>query len=71
MSEDVPESLSMVLKRAKTKAEFQKGAVALGTNLAGLSADQDATLIGWHPGTVSKLQARYVHEGDPLIKTGR
>lgn len=38
----------------------------------GLSADQVATAIGWQPGSVRKLQARYLGEGAAVLKgTGR
>ncbi|MDD3581983.1 MAG: hypothetical protein PHW74_13300 [Desulfobacca sp.] len=38
----------------------------------GLSADQVALALGWHVGSVRKLQARYLREGEGVLKgTGR
>src|SRR4030066_354180 len=62
----------MGLKQAKTKAEFQSVQCLWLRASLGLSADQVATAIGWHPGSVRKLQARYLREGEAVLKgTGR
>src|SRR4030066_1210511 len=62
----------MGLKQAKTKAEFQSVQCLWVRASLGLSADQVATAIAWHPGSVRKLQARYLREGEAVLKgTGR
>jgi hypothetical protein len=48
------------LKRAKTKAEFQRlQCVWLRASL-GLSSQQAATAVGWHPCSVRRVQAHYL-----------
>src|SRR4030067_138043 len=72
MPEGVYENLAMDLKRAKTKGEFQRVQCLWLRASLGLPADQVATAIGWHPGSVRKLQARYLREGEAVLKgTGR
>lgn len=72
LPEGAHESLAMDLKQAKTKAEFQRVQCLWLRASLGLSADQVATAIGWHPGSVRKLQARYLQEGEAALKrTGR
>ena len=70
LPEGALESLAMGLKQAKTKAEFQSVQCLWLRASLRLSADQVATAIGWHPGSVRKLQARYFKEGDAALKGG-
>ena len=51
------ERLAKDLKQAKTKAEFQAVQCLWLRVSLGLSADQVATAIGWHPSSVRKLQS--------------
>jgi len=72
LPEGAHENLAMDLERAKTKGEFQRVQCLWLRASLGLSADQVATAIGWHPGSVRKLQARYLREGEAVLKgTGR
>lgn len=66
------ERLAKDLKQAKTKAEFQAVQCLWLRVSLGLSADQVATAIGWHPSSVRKLQSLYLREGSKALKrTGR
>ena len=66
------EKLAMDLRRAQTKGEFQRVQCLWLRASLGLSADKVATAIGWHAGSVRKLQARYLREGEAVLKgTGR
>ena len=60
------EKLAMALKLAKTKGEFQRVQCLWLRASLGLSADKVATAIGWHAGSVRKLQARYLREGEAV-----
>jgi len=70
LPEGALENLAMELKRAKTKAAFQRVQCVLLRASLRLSADQVATAIGWHPGSVRKLQARYFKEELPALRRG-
>jgi transposase len=72
LSNEVIERLAKDLKQAKTKAEFQAVQCLWLRVSLGLSADQVATAIGWHPSSVRKLQSLYLREGGTALKrTGR
>jgi transposase len=72
LSNEAIERLSKDLKQAKTKAEFQAVQCLWLRVSLGLSADQVATAIGWHPSLVRKLQSLYIREGSTALKrTGR
>jgi transposase len=72
LSNEAIEKLAKDLKQAKTKAEFQAVQCLWLRVSLGLSADQVATAIGWHPSSVRKLQSLYIREGDTALKrTGR
>ena len=72
LSNEAIERLAKDLKRAKTKAEFQAVQCLWLRVSLGLSADQVATAIGWHPSSVRKLQSLYLREGSTALKrTGR
>jgi transposase len=72
LPEGALERLAKELKQAKTKAEFQAVQCLWLRVSLGLSADQVATAIGWHPSSVRKQQSRYLREGvTALQRTGR
>ena len=72
LPEGAYENLAKDLKLAKTKGEFQRVQCLWLRASLGLSADLVATAIGWHPGSVRKLQARYLREGEAVLRgTGR
>jgi transposase len=72
LSNEAIERLAKDLKQAKTKAEFQAVQCLWLRVSLGLSADQVATAIGWHPSSVRKLQSLYLREGSNALKrTGR
>jgi transposase len=68
LPEGALESLANGLKQAKTKAQFQSVQCLWLRASLGLTADQVATAIGWHPNSVRKLQARYLKEGEAALK---
>ena len=70
LPEGALESLANGLKQAKTKAQFQSVQCLWLRASLGLTADQVATAIGWHPNSVRKLQARYFKEGEAALKRG-
>ena len=70
LPEGALESLAKGLKQAKTKAQFQSVQCLWLRASLGLTADQVATAIGWHPNSVRKLQARYFKEGEAALKRG-
>ena len=67
LPEGALESLATGLKQAKSKAEFQSVQCLWLRASLGLTADQVATAIGWHPNSVRKLQARYFKEGEAAL----
>jgi transposase len=72
LSNEAIERLVKDLKRTKTKGEFQAVQCLWLRVSLGLSADQVATAIGWHPSSVRKQQSRYLREGaTALQRTGR
>ncbi len=70
LPEGALESLAKELKQAETKAQFQSVQCLWLRASLGLTADQVATAIGWHPNSVRKLQARYFREGEAALKRG-
>jgi transposase len=72
LSNEAIERLAKDLKRTKTKGEFQAVQCLWLRVSLGLSADQVATAIGWHPSSVRKQQSRYLREGvTALQRSGR
>jgi transposase len=72
LPEGSSEKLAMALKLAKTKGEFQRVQCLWLRASLGLSADKVAIALGWHVGSVRKLQAGYLREGEAVLKgTGR
>ena len=70
LPEGALENLAKGLKQAKTKAEFQSVQCLWLRASLGLTADQVATGLGWHPNSVRKLQARYFKEGEAALRRG-
>ena len=72
ISKKSQESLSKLLKRTKTKADFQRvQCVWLRAQLC-MSSSQVAQAVGWSPGTVKRIWSRYFSEGEKvLIGRGR
>ena len=60
--------LPLELKRAKTKAEFQRVQCIWLRAALGLSSKQVATAIGWYPSSVRRVQSRYLKEGEVSLK---
>lgn len=56
------------LKQARSKAEFQRVQCLWLRAVLGLNANQVARAVGWHPTSVRRLQARYLHEGQAVLK---
>jgi transposase len=68
LPEGSSEKLAMALKLAKTKGEFQRVQCLWLRASLGLSADKVAIALGWHVGSVRKLQAGYLREGEAVLK---
>ncbi len=64
--------LGTALKKAQTKAAYQRVQCLWLRAALGLSSDQVAAAIGWRPTSVRRLQSRYLHEGERALEgTGR
>lgn len=72
LPEGSKELLEELLKKAKTKAEFQTiQCVWLRASL-GLSAKDVAEAIGWHPSSVRRVQSLFLRDGvEALKRVGR
>ena len=72
ISEEARESLKKLLKKTKTKADFQRVQCVWLRALLGMSSDQVALAVGFSPATVKKLWSQYFSEGEEvLIGKGR
>ena len=68
LPEEAVSLLPLEMKRAKTKAEFQRlQCVWLRASL-GLSSKQVATAVGWHPCSVRRVQSHYLKAGEASLK---
>jgi len=68
LPEDAVSKLPLEMKRTKTKAEFQRlQCIWLRASL-GLSSEQVATAVGWHPCSVRRVQSRYLKDGEASLK---
>ena len=63
------ERLSVALQQTKTKSNFQRVQCLWLRAALGLDANQVAIAIGWHPTSVRRLQAEYLHEGEVILST--
>lgn len=72
ISEEAKESLKELLKKSKTKADFQRvQCVWLRAELS-LSSSQVAQAVSWSPGTVKRVWSQYLTKGEKaLIGKGR
>ncbi len=65
------ESLGQLLKKVKTKTQFQRvQCLWLRASLA-LSSHDVAVAIGWHTSSVRHLQAQYLKEGEEALRASR
>jgi len=72
ISEEQTESLKQLLKRTKTKADFQRVQCLLLRALLGLSSLKVSEAVGFSSGTVKRIQASYLKGGEStLIRVGR
>ncbi|MEW5976948.1 MAG: hypothetical protein AB1898_14180 [Acidobacteriota bacterium] len=62
------QQLQEALKRAKTKAAFQRIQCLWLRASLGLTADQVATAVGWEPASVRRLQAQYLKDGEKVLQ---
>jgi len=60
--------LGTALKKAKTKAEYQRVQCLWLRAALGLSSEQVAQAIGWRPTSVRRLQSRYLREGEGVLQ---
>ena len=59
--------LETALKKAKTKAAYQRVQCLWLRAALGLSSEQVAQAIGWRPTSVRRLQSRYLREGERAL----
>jgi len=72
ISAEQTEGLRVLLREAKTKADFQRVQCVWLRATLGLSSSETARAIGWSPGRVRIVQSRYLKEGESaLIGVGR
>ena len=72
ISEHAKRSLKQLLKKTKTKADFQRVQCIWLRAAFGLSSDQVALAVGFSPVTVKKLWSQYFSGGEQaLIGQGR
>jgi transposase len=65
------QSLAELLRKVKTKEEFQRiQCVWLRASLE-LNSHQVAVAIGWHPNSVKKLQAQYLRHGEAVLQLSK
>lgn len=68
LPEGAKEDLGVLLKQAKNKSEFQRIQCLWLRASLNLGAAEVAMAIGWKPGSVRQLQARYFKEGAGALK---
>lgn len=72
ISEEQKESLKKLLKSVKAKADYQRVLCIWLRATLGLFSYVVAKAIGWNTGTVRRIQAQYLKEGEPaLLGKGR
>jgi len=67
MPEGSEARLALLLKEAKSKAEYQRVQCVWLRAALGMSAPEVAVALGWNPGTVRVFQARYFKEGEAIL----
>lgn len=68
LPEGSKESLGELLKKVKTKTQFQRVQCMWLRASLGLSSDDVAVAIGWNASSVRHLQARYLKEGEGALR---
>ena len=64
--------LEVLWKRAKTRGQYQRVQCVWLRATLGLSSEEVARAVGWHPGSVRRVQSLYLREGaDVLMSVGR
>jgi hypothetical protein len=72
INEEEKESLNELLRRTKTKADYQRVQCIWLRAVFGMSSDQVGLAVGFSPSTVKKLWSQYFSEGqEVLIGQGR
>ena len=59
--------LAEALRRAQSKAEFQRVQCVWLRAVLGLNANQVAQALGWQPASVRRLQAQFLRQGEALL----
>ncbi|MCX5812629.1 MAG: winged helix-turn-helix domain-containing protein [Proteobacteria bacterium] len=65
------ESLEQLLKKVKTKTQFQKVQCLWLRASLGLSSDDVAIAIGWNASSVRHLQALFLKEGEAVLQASK
>jgi transposase len=68
---EAQQSLVELLRKARTKEEFQRiQCIWLRASL-NLNSHQVAVAIAWHPNSVKKLQAQYLRQGEAVLRPSK
>lgn len=67
ISEEQKESLKILLKSVKSKADYQRVLCVWLRAALGMVSCVVATAIGWNIGTVRRIQAQYLKEGESVL----
>ena len=65
------ESLEQLLKKVKTKTQFQRVQCMWLRASLGLSSQDVAVAIGWNTSSVRHLQAQYLKEGEEALRASK
>ena len=65
------ESLEQLLKKVKTKTQFQRVQCLWLRASLGLSSDDVAIAIGWNASSVRHLQALFLKEGEAVLQASK
>ncbi len=68
ISRAAKDSLGRLLKESKSKWEFQRVQCVWMRAELGLGAEDIAKAVGWNPGYVRQVQARFLREGETSLK---
>lgn len=68
LPEGSKEQLLELLKGTKTKSEFQRVQCVLLRSTLGLTPEQIAEFLGWHPVSVRRVQAAYLKQGPTALQ---
>ena len=67
ITEEAKESLKKLLKKTKTKADFQRIQCIWLRATFGMPSDQVAVAVGYSPATVKKLWSEYFTKGEKIL----